>query len=59
MTLDRYPKPGAFSLCLCFFSQDPVYNFEDTYEIEIALGYANSFSPKIAAESWIQGEPMW
>lgn len=59
MILDRYPKPGAFSLCLCFFSQDLAFHFEDTYEIEIALEHANSCSHKIAAGAWRQGETMW
>lgn len=59
MTQDSHPKVGAFSLSLCFFSQDPVSHFRDTYETEIALEQANSCSHKIAAEAWIQGETTW
>lgn len=58
MTQDRYPKIGAFSLSLCFFSQDPVFHFKDTYEVEIALEHTNRCSHKIAAEAWNQGEIM-
>lgn len=59
MTQDRYPKIGAFSLSLCFFSQDPVFHFKNTWEIEIALEQANSCSHKIAAEAWSQGKLVW